>query len=312
MIDIKALLLSNILVSAFFCIAFFLYSLNQKTYRGFRLWIFSILIMIFGFLAIILRGTISTELSVFVVNGFFILAAVTRLDAIRRFIIDKGLHALFYTIPIFVIFASSIFYFSFDRIDVRTSIVSVVLFILSVSISWILVRRSTPENRILYYSAAIFIGVRGLIILSRAFLWQPNDLLNIFDASIWSTIQLEFGLISEIGQNVIFLMMNSHRASADFIQTESRLNSTINDLKKANVQIKTLEGIIPICMHCKKIRDGEKVWNQLEQYISDHSEAEFSHGICPDCIQQYYPQYMEKSEGEPAKKNSNGLIRLGA
>lgn len=49
-------------------------------------------------------------------------------------------------------------------------------------------------------------------------------------------------------------------------------------------EIKTLKGIIPICSYCKKIRDDKESWQQLEQYISDHSEAHFSHGICPSCL----------------------------
>jgi phosphoserine phosphatase RsbU/P len=57
----------------------------------------------------------------------------------------------------------------------------------------------------------------------------------------------------------------------------------IQDLRKTLNRVKRLEGIIPICMYCKKIRDDQNSWNQLEKYISDHSEAMFSHGICPEC-----------------------------
>ena len=51
-------------------------------------------------------------------------------------------------------------------------------------------------------------------------------------------------------------------------------------------QIKQLEGIIPICMYCKKIRDDQQSWHQLEAYISNHSEAVFSHGMCPPCAEE--------------------------
>ncbi|MBF0302767.1 MAG: hypothetical protein HQK73_06985 [Desulfamplus sp.] len=64
------------------------------------------------------------------------------------------------------------------------------------------------------------------------------------------------------------------------------------DLEKAWSEIKTLTGIIPICMHCKKIRDDQGYWNQVETYISQHSDAQFSHGICPKCIKKYYSEYM--------------------
>ena len=61
------------------------------------------------------------------------------------------------------------------------------------------------------------------------------------------------------------------------------------ELSVALEEIKTLRGILPICSHCKKIRDDTESWQQLEEYISTHSEAKFSHGICPDCAKKHYP-----------------------
>jgi tetratricopeptide (TPR) repeat protein len=61
-------------------------------------------------------------------------------------------------------------------------------------------------------------------------------------------------------------------------------------LNEAMENIKTLSGFIPICSHCKKIRDDEGFWEQVETYISRHSEALFSHGICPDCLEAFYPE----------------------
>jgi hypothetical protein len=63
------------------------------------------------------------------------------------------------------------------------------------------------------------------------------------------------------------------------------------DLENALENIKTLKGIIPICSHCKQIRDDSGYWNQLEAYLAKHSEADFSHGICPDCLKKHYPKY---------------------
>lgn len=68
----------------------------------------------------------------------------------------------------------------------------------------------------------------------------------------------------------------------------------IAELKKALEEIKTLKGIIPICMHCKKIRNDEGYWNQLESYISAHSEAYFSHGVCPECLENIYGETEEE------------------
>ena len=68
-----------------------------------------------------------------------------------------------------------------------------------------------------------------------------------------------------------------------------RRNNVIKDLNKALSQVKKLSGMLPICSYCKKIRDDKGYWNQIESYIHDHSEAEFSHGICQECAEKHYP-----------------------
>jgi hypothetical protein len=73
-------------------------------------------------------------------------------------------------------------------------------------------------------------------------------------------------------------------------------NSMIHTkLKQALEEIRVLRGILPICSHCKKIRNDQGYWQQLESYISSHSEAEFSHGICPHCAKTLYPSVFQGS-----------------
>jgi hypothetical protein len=72
-------------------------------------------------------------------------------------------------------------------------------------------------------------------------------------------------------------------------QSEETLRSEKDRLEQALSQIRTLRGLLPICANCKKIRDDKGYWNQLETYIHDHSEAQFSHGICPECRKKLYP-----------------------
>jgi hypothetical protein len=64
-------------------------------------------------------------------------------------------------------------------------------------------------------------------------------------------------------------------------------------IKRLYQRIKILEGFLPICANCKKIRHEES-WDQIEKYISDHSLAQFSHSICPDCMKKLYPEFCKK------------------
>jgi hypothetical protein len=72
-------------------------------------------------------------------------------------------------------------------------------------------------------------------------------------------------------------------------RVELEREKLINELQDALTEVKALSGLLPICASCKKIRDDKGYWNQIESYIRDHSEAEFSHSICPECAKKLYP-----------------------
>ena len=78
-------------------------------------------------------------------------------------------------------------------------------------------------------------------------------------------------------------------------------DALVGELTQALEKVKTLKGLLPMCAHCKKIRDDQGYWQQVEVYIEHHSEAEFTHGLCPECTRQLYPdayQKLHKPEGK--------------
>jgi len=77
-------------------------------------------------------------------------------------------------------------------------------------------------------------------------------------------------------------------------RVEDEREALILDLKKALSEIKTLSGLLPICASCKKIRNDQGYWEQIEIYIREHSGAEFSHGFCPECARKLYPEYFKE------------------
>lgn len=68
--------------------------------------------------------------------------------------------------------------------------------------------------------------------------------------------------------------------------------------RRADDEVKILRGFLPICASCKQIRDDKGYWKQIETYITEHSEAQFSHGICPDCMKKLYPRHYERIEAK--------------
>jgi DNA-binding response OmpR family regulator len=80
------------------------------------------------------------------------------------------------------------------------------------------------------------------------------------------------------------------------IDMQTQLAAKVDELRLALEQVRTLRGIVPICSSCKNVRDDQGYWKQVEIYVRDHTEAEFSHGVCPNCMKALYPQF--DSEGD--------------
>jgi len=134
---------------------------------------------------------------------------------------------------------------------------------------------------------------------------------------------INFIYLSEFAYMLIILSM-SNRLMTDFIDSQKEvenLNTTLeakvtkrtqelldkkNELLESLEKVKLLSGFLPICASCKKIRDDKGYWNQIEQYISDHANVEFSHGICPECSeksygkQQWYIKMKKRQMGNPS------------
>jgi hypothetical protein len=78
-------------------------------------------------------------------------------------------------------------------------------------------------------------------------------------------------------------------AEADGLAGRLRERTVRVDLPEGLVRVRTLKGLLPICSSCKKIRDDQGYWNHLEMYIREHTDTEFTHGLCPECVKKLYP-----------------------
>ena len=105
---------------------------------------------------------------------------------------------------------------------------------------------------------------------------------NVMDCQISATVRRSMDGSIEGYQGII-------RDTTEMKQKDLEKERLIADLQKALAEVKKLSGLLPICMHCKKIRDDQGYWKQMEEYLAKHSEAQFSHSICRECAEKYYP-----------------------
>lgn len=83
---------------------------------------------------------------------------------------------------------------------------------------------------------------------------------------------------------------------------ERESHTLIKELETALSEVKTLKGLLPICANCKKIRDDQGYWNQIESYLQQHAQASFTHSVCPDCIRELYPEFADELERFAARR----------
>ncbi len=143
------------------------------------------------------------------------------------------------------------------------------------------------DKRIL--SAAVLLGFFGGLIdtiLDYSFFYKGESLLDLLFFDV-PNHALYFRSV------ILFL----------FIIFGLIVGNTISRLEEALQNVKTLSGFLPICANCKKIRDDEGYWQQIEEYIMDHSEADFTHGLCDECVKKLYPGLYPKFK-EKMKKES--------
>ena len=157
--------------------------------------------------------------------------------------------------------------------------------------------------RMLEYLPAQLIGLNAVTFFAAEKVKNMSDVIDIIDLS--ENDSEEFVVERSDGKLVIVEVSASNVTSSSgqivgrmgaFVditkrkQVEIDRDKLIKKLEDSLEKIKTLRGLIPICSACKKIRDDKGFWHQVETYIKEHSDVEFTHGICPDCTKELYPE----------------------
>ncbi len=189
--------------------------------------------------------------------------------------------------------------------------ISVIITVAAFGIFWMIAMGPAPESWS-YYVGNILVMFFCFTFIRARFTWATFTgavILLMFEiTSIWLTdtpliilLRNNFFFISAViigmvacysmeyfARKNFFLMVKLEKEKKKLSNANEKLQHHIKELKQAHREIKTLSGFIPICANCKKIRDDQGYWNQIEKYISEHSDAVFSHALCPECLEKLY------------------------
>jgi len=290
-LDLPTLTVCDAVIVTFIGLLLLFYRQNQKTYPGFGIWIAGTFVGAIGYAGLLFRSSAPAWPGIFFINISFILGSILRLDGVRRFMRNNALPVGYYIVPVVVLLASTIcFYFIYENILLRNLVLSGGIFFFSAVIAQELIRHAPEEQRSLYVAAGIINIVFGLEIFSCAAYLLHAQTHNTGGVTPFLALHQLFIIFYEIGWCLLFMMMNSRRIESELYDSQEKLQDSVDQLQNAMSEIKTLSGLLPICSICKMVRDDKGYWRRIEAYISSHSDAEFSHSICPECVKEHYPE----------------------
>lgn len=244
-----------------------------------------------GYAAFLMRLVLPEWASIITANSLFLLGVVIRLDGVSLFVRQKRASRYLYALPLLLAPLLGVLYTIGAGAPLRAAIVSLPIAAVGFSMGAILFTNPNRDERPLSRSMGGMLFFWGFLLLLRSLSWLMNPSGNTFESNYFQVIYHTATLVMEVALGLGLFMINGARLEAELNQANRELDAALKDLKAAMGEIKTLTGILPVCAHCKKIRDEEtNSWQRMEEYIANHSNAGFTHGICPECVSAYYPE----------------------
>jgi len=264
----------------------------RKTYNGFTQWATASILNSLGMAFLSMRDFFPDFITVVIANTLLIMANGFIAYGLEIFVGSTKRTWMFisFVLSVFVLFMYFTYYS--PNVNARIVIISVMLSILNGYCACIILRY-VPR----------FLNDKNML-LSTVFSIQAIW----FAFRIISTVLIEGPIIdfmkSSAVQGVSFIVFFGGNIFIIIGLIILNFQRVEFDLLTAMKEVKILRGIIPICSSCKKIRNDEGIWNQIDVYIRDHSEAELSHSICPECMKKLYPQFPRDDEQTPSSEQS--------
>ncbi len=258
-----------------------------------------------------------TRVSILV--GFVFYAAFGILDALLLPEVKQTTWFIRYVVvcPLILFF----FLMSFHHNYKKYWQISFVLIISSagLGIIYMIVIAPQPVN-FSYYAGLILVFIFGYTFFRTRFIWASITcwgIVALYEMVACCVIKAPFSVFVNnnfffVGANIagmfacysiefsarrnFYLQELLKKEKVTVAEVNQELESKIAELEKASSEIKTLSGLLPICAKCKKIRDDKGYWSQIEIYIKEHSEAQFTHGLCPECAKELYGDLVDPSD----------------
>ena len=292
LLDIRTLFVTDTAISLALTAVLAFYWIYQKTYEGFGWWTLGSLIMSLGFVGLGIRGLVPEWVGVVISNAAFGLAAVVRFEGTVRFTVHRPIARAWYAVPVLMVILCAYPSPVSASPSARATVDSIGVGLISILIGLQFLRGVPGERRTPYRVLGVLHLLFVTVLVARAILWLLHPEVGMFQP--WLPHEMFFLAITlfEVVWAVAFTMVNGNRLESELVQSHSELTRTVDELQKALGEVRTLTGLLPLCSSCRRVRDDEGYWNQIEVYLREHTDVKVSHGLCPECARRLYPDYF--------------------
>jgi len=289
----RLLFATLMLVEAFLALALLFVQRTRRVYPGFGLWTLGETLTAMAYLLFALRGRAPDWVSMVAANTLLNLSTIVRLHGTYRFLDVRRPVWPWYAVPVLSAVVVAFLHYAVHLPPWRTFTAGLLTAAPAFHMAGLVIRRrGLGHRRFSVVIGAVIAALGSLVLVQGTFaLLSPG--YSLLQATALQQGTLLAAVVLHPALTMAFLMLNAARVEGDLAAAQTGLQSTIADLQRALAEVKTLKGLLPICARCKKVRDDAGYWTQIEVFVSDRSEAEFSHGICPDCARQLYPDLMD-------------------
>ncbi|MDD5564653.1 MAG: hypothetical protein PHQ91_13150 [Thermoanaerobaculaceae bacterium] len=265
------------------------YLRSHRGHAGFAQWTAGTALVSASLVFSALRGLVPALISILGVNVSFLAMAPFFLDGTRRFLGLRPLRRRWYALALVPFGACLYFFVAHDDIAARTAILMAAAAVPLAAAAGLLVRHRPTEPALLHDGLAAQFALTAVLLLSRA-VW----VLGRAGFTLWTESPMQYAFFTatavlHLGITVTFVLLTADRAVAGLSRARAELVARVDQLQLALGEVRTLEGLLPICAACKRIRDENGDWIQMEVFVRDRTRADFSHGLCPSCLPKYFP-----------------------
>ncbi|MBF0315879.1 MAG: hypothetical protein HQK52_20835 [Oligoflexia bacterium] len=282
MLDAKTVIIDSIFIYLILFVVMFAYGKSNKTYAGYDKWIYSLIFLFIGHIGVVIRDQ-NIIYGILLSPFSFSLACVLRLDGYMQFLGKRGLAKWWYAIPLLLLLIALVIHYTIGDTPIKIAMFYLLLFMFTTATGRMLFQAYKVDRNPLLLLAALINFINPILLIVRTLLLLLSYEGSLIISDLPHVTLFSMQKITSVLLFISFLVLHNQRSQQALMVAKRDIDLSNQKLSQAMSELKLLQGLVPICSYCKKLRDAKGAWLYVEDYIKEYTSAEFCKTRCPKC-----------------------------